>query len=255
MQLVGAKQVSSRGALALAGLRGKRTPVIGGDGGFSHTRCRDRSRIFCRREIATRCFGRVEQLSLLSLESRSARRDLGLLPLAALSVQVGAVELLAQIPQRPFALLDIGARNAQCGANFLLVPRVGIESSVRGSKRGLELRKLARRALELGANASRYLIALASLFLRTLPPRSRIAQPFLGDRNLSAQLLGAFALIGDETAQLGAPGFGGSASGERSVARPFGGAKPRFFRGDFSPKARYSLFQSEEISAPRVHLA
>jgi len=219
VQLVGAQQIRSRGSLSLAGVEGKITRVVGRNGGFGDT-CRRYGRgIFCRGKIATRCLRCVEELCLLCLERRSSRDDLRPFPLTALPVEIGAVQLLAELPQCPLSVLDIGARHAERGSNFLLVPRVRAQLVIRGGERGFELRQIARRALELGAYASRYRISLASLLFRALAPRSRIAQPFFGDCNLAAQLLCALALIGDESTQLGPSGFRGRASGEGGIAR------------------------------------
>jgi hypothetical protein len=218
MQLLGAKEISSRGIRALARLERKITRIIGGSGGFCDTRGRDCSGIFRRRQITARCFGRVEQLRLLRFECGSSHDNLRPLALATLSVEIRAVELLAQLAQRPLTLLDVGARHAECGANFLLVPGVRAQRFVRGGERGFELRQLARRAVELSADATRDGIPLAALLFGALPARSRIAQPLLGNRNLPPQLLGTLALIGDESAKLRASGLGGRPGGEGNIA-------------------------------------
>ncbi len=99
------------------------------------------------------------------------------------------------------------------------MPGVSAERFVSCAERGFELRQLARRTLELSADAPRYRAALASFLFRALPTRRRIAQPLFGNRNLSAQLLGTLALIRDESAELRASRFSGRAGGESRVAR------------------------------------
>jgi hypothetical protein len=218
MQLLGAKEISPRGILPLARLESQITRIIGGSGGFCDTRGRDCSSIFGCRQITARCFGCIEQLRLLRFECGSPDYNLRPLALAALPVEIRAVELLAQLAQRPLTLLDVGARHAECSANFLLVPGARAQRFVRGGERGLELRQLARRAVELSADATRDSITLAALLLGALPARSRIAQPLLGNRNLTPQLLGALALIGDESAKLGASGLGSRPGCEGNIA-------------------------------------
>ncbi len=107
MQLVGAKQIRSRGVFPLARLQSKITRVIGGSGGFGDTSRRDGGGVFRCGQIATRCLRRVEQLRLLGLECRSSRGNLRPLALTALSIEIRAVQLLAQLAQRPVTLLDI----------------------------------------------------------------------------------------------------------------------------------------------------
>src|ERR1700694_825528 len=255
MELVGAKEIRSRGVLPFACLESKIARVIGSDRRFRHTRRRDGCGVFRRREIAARRFRRVEELRLLCLECGSPRSNLGLLPLAALAVEISAVKLLAQLAQRPVTVLDIGTRHTERGTNLLLMSGVRAQRLVGCAEGGLELRKIGRRALELGADAARNGIALASLFFCTLTTRSRVAETLLRNGDLSAQLLGALALVGDESAELRAPGLSGRAGGEGSIPRRFRGAKTLFFRGHFRAKARDSLLESEKIAAPGVHLA
>ena len=67
------------------------------------------------------------------------------------------------------------------------------------------------RALQLAAHTPGNRISLAALLLGALTTRCGVAEAFFGDGDLAAQLLGALALIGNESRQLGAPCFGGRA--------------------------------------------
>ena len=169
MQLVRAKKISSSGVLPLTRLESKITRFIGRDSCFGDACRRNRGGVFCCRQIPTRPLRRVYEVRSLGLECRSSRGNLRPLPLATLPVEIRAVQLLAQLAQRPISALYVGTRHAEGGANFLLVPSVTAQGFVRRGKRGLELRQLTIRPLEFGTDAPRYRIALAPFFFRALP--------------------------------------------------------------------------------------
>src|SRR6478672_12800932 len=107
-------------------------------------------------------------MTLLGLEARPARRKLLALALGALAIEMRAVELLAELAQRALPMIETRARDAQIGAHFFLVSRVGSQGLVGRLEGGLERRQLGGGPLELGAHPSRDRITLAPLFLGAL---------------------------------------------------------------------------------------
>ena len=165
------------------------------------------------------------------------------------------MQLFAQLSQRALTLLEIRAGGAQTAANFLFVARVRAERFIGRPQSGFELGKLGGRALQLSAHAAGDRISLAPLFLRALAARSRVAQSLLGDRDLSAKLLGALALIGNQPRELGPSRFSGGSLAQSGVARRLRVSEALFLGGHFSPQQRDSLLEPHQLAAPRVHLA
>src|SRR5437763_5001514 len=101
-------------------------------------------------------------------------------------------------------MLQIRPRRSKSSPHIFFALGVRGQRFVGVVQTGLQLRELRSRTLELTTDASRDCIAIATLFLGSLTPRRRVAQPLLGYGNLTAQLLRAFALVRDESRQLGA---------------------------------------------------
>jgi len=168
VQLLGAEEVGTRAALPLARLHEHVARVVRGGGGLCYKRRGDRGRILRRGQFSSGCFGGVKELELLGVECRSAGRDLRTFALAALAIELGAMELLAQVAQRTLAVFHIGASDAESRANLFLVPRVRAQSFVRYSLCSLELRELTGGAIELAAHPSGGGVTFAPLFFSAL---------------------------------------------------------------------------------------
>src|SRR4051812_15555909 len=219
VQLVDPQQLGSRGALAIASLIARIARFVCGGGGLGETRGRDCRSILGGSQVAARCFGGVEEMGLLGLQRGTPSRQFLTLALGALPIEVRAVKLLAQLTERSLALLEARARDTEVGAHFFLVPRMRGKCVVGILQRALERGELTGRALELGADATGDRVALASLFLGARATRHRVAESFFRDGDLATQLLGALSLVGHESRQLGATGFGVGPLGERGFAR------------------------------------
>ena len=218
VQLVGAQQLRTRRALALTRLMLRVTRVVGGAGRLRDAYRRDRGRIFRRRQVPARGFGRVEKVRLLSLERRSPHGELVTLPLRALVVEIGAVQLFAQLAEHPLTLLEIEARSAETGAHLFLSARVSAQSLVGGLEGSSELRELCRRTLQLAAHTTRNRVTFAALLLGALATGHGVPQSLFGHRDFAPERLGALALVRDQSRQLCAAGFAARPLAQRRVA-------------------------------------
>jgi len=185
VQLVGAQQLRARRALALARLVLRIPRVVGDAGRLRDAGGRDRGRVFRCCEISTSGFGRVEKVGLLSLERRSPHGELVTLALRALVVEIGAVQLFAQIAERPLALLEIEARRAETSADLFLSARVSAESFVGGLEGSSQLCQLGGRALEFAAHATSNRIAFAALLFGALATGHGIPQSLFRNRDFA----------------------------------------------------------------------
>src|SRR5258706_14002457 len=99
-------------------------PAIGGGSRVGDARRSDSGRVFRRGELSAAAFGNVEKVRLFRLQSRSPCRKLVTFPFSALIVQIGSVQLFAQIAEDALTLLEIEARGAESGAHVFLSARV-----------------------------------------------------------------------------------------------------------------------------------
>ena len=229
--------------------------VFGRCGRLRDTRGRDRRCIVRSSEVPAGRFGGVEELGLLRFEGCSPRRQLLALARAALLIELRAVKLLAMLSQGALTLLQIRAGTTQSRADFLLVSRVRSKRFIGGTQRGLELRELIGRALQLSAHPAGDRIAFATLLFRPLAAGRRVAQPLLGDRDLAPKLLGALALIRNEPGELGTACFGGGTFGQGCVARRLRVPQALLFGRDFYAQGRDTALETHQLAAPRGHLA
>ena len=124
MQLFRAKQISTGSAVALARTLKNFAGVIRSSRRFRDSGSGDCRCVFRGSEISPCGLGRVKELCLLRLQRGPPCGQVLALPLTTLVIQFGAVQLLAQLAQRPVTLLQIRARDTELGAYLFLALRV-----------------------------------------------------------------------------------------------------------------------------------